>query len=176
MLNEFVDFVKNSPINSCFYHFTDKRNVPSIRKSGLLSMRSLRANGMVVPACGGNQWSLDADINSGMDAYVHLCFLPEHPMEYIARKEGRIESTTWIRIEPAIMLLSGVMLTKEVSNKSGVVPMMPLDALSEMHTDVIYTRTDWSNPGIQEKRNEVKKYEILVPSHVPINFIMNSNG
>ena len=72
-----------------FYHFTDTRNLPSIRAHGLLSMRELRQRGIVVTP-GGNDWSLDADQRSGMDGYVHLCFFKGHPMEWLATQDGRI--------------------------------------------------------------------------------------
>jgi hypothetical protein len=56
-----------------FYHFTDARNLSSIRQYGILSMREIRQRGLIV-APGGNNWSIEADQRSGMDAYVHLGF------------------------------------------------------------------------------------------------------
>jgi hypothetical protein len=43
------------------------------------------------PAHGGNQWSLDADQASGMDEFVHLCFMTGHPMLNHAINDGRIQ-------------------------------------------------------------------------------------
>src|SRR5687767_3527238 len=86
-------FIKNHVEKSShnrFYHFTDGKNLPSIQKHGLLSMQELRRRNIQVPAPGGNEWSQDADIECGMDAYVHLTFIPNHPMEYPAKQEGRI--------------------------------------------------------------------------------------
>ncbi|WP_186002521.1 DarT ssDNA thymidine ADP-ribosyltransferase family protein, partial [Mycobacterium sp. KBS0706] len=80
--NFLTEVVAKSTQNRCFYHFTDTRNLPSISAHGLLSMQELRARGLTVSATGGNSWSLDADSQCGMDAYVHLCFFDSHPMEW----------------------------------------------------------------------------------------------
>ena len=90
-LDYFIDnVVKRSTQQRAFIHFIDRRNLPSIRQRGLLSTQKLREMGINIPAPGGNEWSMDADRHSGMDAYVHLCFKMDHPMEYCAINEGRI--------------------------------------------------------------------------------------
>ncbi len=75
-LDDFLaQHVSTSPQQRHYLHFTDEANLASIRKHGLLSMRQLKQRGIEIPAPGGNQWSQDADAASGMDAYVHLCFV-----------------------------------------------------------------------------------------------------
>ncbi|MBA3243069.1 MAG: DUF4433 domain-containing protein [Acidobacteria bacterium] len=64
--------------HSYFYHFTDTRNLASIAKYGLLSLRQLSDRGIKVAAPGGNEWSHDADRHKGLDDHVHLCFMDEH--------------------------------------------------------------------------------------------------
>ncbi|OUE39109.1 hypothetical protein BZY95_17175 [Billgrantia desiderata SP1] len=79
------------------YHFTDTRNLPSIREQGgllrLAEMKRRSVNGAVF---GGNQWSHDADVARGLDGYVHLCFLSEHPMEWCAKNDGRILDSVFL--------------------------------------------------------------------------------
>jgi hypothetical protein len=88
------EFLQRFGITS-FYHFTDTRNLPSIKAhGGLLPWSQIRGN---VVAPGGNDWSHDADAIKGQDNYVHLCFLPEHPMEFVARKDGRIQESRFLR-------------------------------------------------------------------------------
>src|SRR5205085_10715012 len=71
------------------YHFTDRRNLDSIRKlGGLYPLAEMRRMGIDVPAPGGNEWSWDADGIKGFDEFVHLCFRATHPMEFAARAEG----------------------------------------------------------------------------------------
>jgi hypothetical protein len=155
-----------------FYHFTDDRNLASIRDHGILSMRELGRRG-IVPITGGNQWSLDADRRSGMDEYAHLCFLRQHPMEWSARQDGRIERSRFLRIDPDVLTLPGVMITDQVSNKSGAVPKPANDMIPSLDFKVMYTRTDWKDPQIKERRQRAKLYEILVPTRVPPAFILD---
>src|SRR5215217_926199 len=61
-----------------FYHFTDARNIESIKKHGILSTSEIRSRDIPV-VTGGNQWSLDADKIKGVDKFVHLCFFRSHP-------------------------------------------------------------------------------------------------
>src|SRR5216684_1267056 len=65
--------VKSSTQQRSFVHFTDRSNLVSLKKHGLLSARELRRRG-IAARFGGNQWSIDRDLATGMDAYVHLCF------------------------------------------------------------------------------------------------------
>jgi hypothetical protein len=103
------------------YHFTDRRNLPLIREMGGLYPRAkLAKKGVQVAAPGGNQWSLDADKLKGMDHYVHLCLRPNHPMEYLARQEGRIGDTIFLQIHPEVLFWEGVKFAPDVSNKAGV--------------------------------------------------------
>src|SRR5690349_20352932 len=98
-------------------HFTDSRNLPRIKElGGLYSMAKLREMGVAAEGLfpGGNDWSLDADKTFGMDRYVHLSLRSKHPMEYIARNEGRIPSTRWLFVDVKIMELDGVMITMDV--------------------------------------------------------------
>src|SRR5262245_31781472 len=102
-------------------HFTDARNIPSIRKlGGLWSTAKLREKGVMFYP-GGNQHSLDADEMFGMDQYVHLCFTNGHPLAHIASGDGRIERLQWIYIDKpeSIFEIDGVRYSAEVANKSG---------------------------------------------------------
>jgi ssDNA thymidine ADP-ribosyltransferase, DarT len=160
--------------NRVLYHFTDTRNLPSIRANGLLSMHELRQRRIIV-APGGNEWSLDADKRSGMDRFVHLCFFEEHPMEYVATKEGRIEKSRFLRIDPSVLTIDGVMVSTEVSNKAGALPRPADEMLGTLDLEVIYTRTDWKDPKIQARLRAARKCELLVPDQIAAAFIRNAS-
>jgi hypothetical protein len=153
-----------------FFHFTDTRNLPSIRESGLLSMKSIRANQVVV-APGGNSWSLDADRRTGMDDFVHLCFFNEHPMEFLALKDGRIQESRFLRISPEVLLAGGVLITDMVSNRADANPKPAEEMIDKLDLEVIYTRTDWKDPKIQMRLRAARRCEILVPKSIPLKFI-----
>ena len=141
------------------------------RLGGLWSMAELRRNGHAVPAPGGNEWSQDADAQFGMDEYVHLCFRQQHPMEFKARQEQRIVDSVFLEIDPSVLQAEGALFTEEVSNKSGCVRYTLDDAVSRIDFEVLYSRTDWRDAAIQARLRTVEKYEILVPTKVPLKFI-----
>jgi hypothetical protein len=71
------------------YHFTDRNNLESIKKYGLLSWDYCRKNGIPIPRPGGNELSRKLDQYIGMQNYVRLCFVPDHPMLYFAKKRRK---------------------------------------------------------------------------------------
>lgn len=156
----------------CFYHFTDHRNLPSIRtNNGLLSLAELRRRNITVPAPGGSKWSHEADTRVGLDEYVHLCLFNEHPMEFRAREDDRIKRSVFLEIYRAILLVEGIRFTPGVANKAGV-PLLSLEqAVEVMDFQVIYERTNWRDPAIQARRQIARKYELLIPRNIPLKFI-----
>ena len=153
-----------------FFHFTDTRNLKSIRENGLLSMRTIRERNFVI-APGGNDWSLDADSRSGMDGFVHLCFFDEHPMEYLATKDGRIQESRFLKILPDVLLTEGTLITDMVANRADALPKPVEEMIEKLDLEVIYTRTDWKDPKIQARLKAARRCEILVPRLIPTKFI-----
>ena len=108
-----------------------------------------------------------------LDKYVHLCFKNNHPMEYAARQDGRIEDSIFLWIHPKVLEFDGVLFTPGVSNKSGL-RIHPIDEARELiDFEVLYTRTDWSDPEIQKRLQRAEKCEILVPNEIPLELIRN---
>ena len=154
------------------HHFTDMRNLPSIKTmGGLYSRQLLKQNADAQFYPGGNQWSLDADEMVGMDQYVHLCMRTNHAMEHIAKQEKRIEKTLWLYIDAAsVFQTQGVMFSYGVSNKSGMKIVPIKQAANDIDFQVLYTRTDWHDPEVNARLSNAELCEILVPNHVPIKF------
>lgn len=155
------------------FHFTDGRNLPSIKKHGLLSLRELRSRKIEIEAPGGNEWSQESATKRGLDQFVNLSFRDGHPMEYLASKEGRIADVRHLKIRPEVLILPGVRFTADVSNKAGV-PLLTWDeAQDELDWEVLYTRTDWKDPVVQARLRKASKYEILIPKSAPLSMITN---
>jgi hypothetical protein len=157
------------------YHFTDTRNIPSIRGlNGLWSRRALNES-EIAHNPGGNEISFSADQQSGMDDYVHLCFLNKHPMQYIATADGRLQSTTWLWMPAApVFEIEGVMFSLGVSNKTGVRIAPVAEAANEIDYEVLFTHMDWKDPDIQKRRKHAELCEVLVPRHLPIRYFERS--
>jgi hypothetical protein len=153
------------------YHFTDAKNIPSIAQHGILSKKEASRRGIVVAMRGGNQWSNDADIMKGLEDYVNLCFTMSHPMCHIAHMDGRIPNPLYLPISADVLEIPGVKITLAVANKSGTKLLDVEDGLSQLDLDVLYTRTNWSDPAIQARLTASEKCEILVPKVVPVELI-----
>src|SRR5262245_19068877 len=99
------------------YHFTDVRNLASIRKHrGIYSAEQCEAKGIKIAAPGGDENSQRSDRANGMDKYVHLCLLEQHPMEYRARDEKRIEESLFIPVNVEVLKFPGVRFVPGMSN------------------------------------------------------------
>lgn len=157
---------------SHFFHFTDKRNIQSIRDNGgLYSLKQLSEKGISVPAPGGNQLSQDLARHHKIDDYISLCFRPTHPMEFAAKDKGHIKETVFIPIKAAILDLEGTCFCNGVSNRNGA-EIIPIDeAEDKIDFEVLYTKTDWSDTAIQARLQEAEKCEILIPKFIPTRFL-----
>lgn len=157
------------------FHFTDRRNVLSIRATGgLYSFALLKKMNIEIPAPGGNQWSHDADSYKGMDRFVHLCLRPTHAMEHAAKLDGRIATSVFLNIHTDVLRIEGVRFTAGVSNKADVETHSVDEAMKIIDFDMLYGGwKDWTNPEIQARLQQVEKYEILVPDHIPLRLILN---
>lgn len=152
----------------CLYHFTDERNIESIRKNGLLPKNMLDDIDFVP---GGNEWSIKADKNLGLDRYVHLCLFKNHPMEYLRENnDSDKRKFKWIEIDLSVLDFPGVKYTLDVSNKSGVALLSEQEALEQYDFEAL-PRLDFGVPGNQKRKTNVEKYEILVPCVIPTDLI-----
>ena len=170
-LDQYLKIVANGHIYRHIYHFTDNANMPSIAKFGLLSKDQAKQMGITVEAPGGNDWSRDADMLRELYDYVNLCFTRDHPMCYVAHKNGNILNPKYLAIDPEIFRLDGVKITLDVANKPTTEILDVVEGLEGIDTEVLYTRTDWRDPTIKDRLQRARKCEILVPKTVPVCYI-----
>ena len=168
----FCNKIKNRPSRNLRYlwHFTDKRNIPTIKEKGLLSLRTIKKNKLCV-VHGGNSWSHQADERVGLDAYVHLSFFDQHRMEYIARTEGRIGESVFLRISPDVVKKPGSKFCPGIANKVGV-PSYDIAALKydEADFEMLFSFVPW---GLNRSRlEETKKYQLLIPDQIEPEYIL----
>ena len=165
------EFIKKfSP--RCFFHFTDVRNVESIRQHGIQSLSEIRRLGIEVAVYGSNTLSRSLDEERGLDKYVHLCFKNEHPMEYVARVgQQRITESWFIPVSKDILFIDGVRFSPQVANRTGSRLLTIEEACEEMDFEVIYKREDWKNPEIQKRLAVARKYELLVPTSIAVDHL-----
>lgn len=101
------------------YHFTDPRNLPSIKQFGLLSWkRVLLLDTDLWP--NSSVQSRYYDLRMGLSDYVRLVRQPYHPMAYVARKEGRICNFVWLEISDDVLACHTTLFSNDNAVRRGV--------------------------------------------------------
>lgn len=103
------------------YHFTDSRNIPSIKKHGLICWPGLLKEG-IDHWPGSDKTSRSIDRRKGISGYVRLCATNTHPMASYARHQGRIEDIVWLSIGGYVINWNGVKFSDKnaVSNDATI--------------------------------------------------------
>lgn len=71
------------------YHFTDRRNLESIRRhGGLYSWKYCDTHNINIPYTGGDSMSRSLDCRYDLEDYVRLSFCDDHPMTYRLSQNG----------------------------------------------------------------------------------------
>ena len=97
-------------VSANLYHFTDRRNIPSIKRhGGLLSWSYCEKHKIDIPNPGGGNLSRKLDEMRNLQDYVRLSFTTEHPMMYVAMKDERISNPVILRIDPSVVYLQHTM-------------------------------------------------------------------
>jgi hypothetical protein len=156
------------------YHFTDRRNLPLIReRGGLFPLADLEAAGIEIPAPGSDEGSRLVDRQRDLHRYVHLCFKNNHPMEYVARQEGRIGDTIFLQVHASVLHWDNVLFVPGMANRNDINFYTIEQARAMIDYEVLYSRTNWSDPQVQQRLQAAEKYEILVPRVIPLELIRN---
>lgn len=92
------------------YHFTDKRNIPSIKlHGGLYSWHYCKKNNITIPCQGGDYDSQELDKKYGLEDYVRLSFCNDHPMAYRLQQSG--SDIVILKIKADVALLKGTLFS-----------------------------------------------------------------
>ena len=94
-------------------------------------------------------------------------------MEHQAKQSGHISQTIFLDIHPSVLLFPGVKFSAGVSNKADV-PIYEIGEAGDLiDYEVLYSRTNWSDPEIQARLQHAERCEILVPRWIPMSLIRN---
>lgn len=84
------------------YHFTDTRNLASIKRYGLLSWYRLTLRKIPhIPA--SNELSRELDDRKRLNNYVRVCLQDWHPMAIKAQSQNRVENLAWLMIDDSVL-------------------------------------------------------------------------
>ena len=159
---EIINYLNSKGIKS-FWHFTDASNLETIEKYGIQSLKNIQNKKIEVNRFGANSLSHNLDSYLGLDTFVHLAFIPENPMYYIAIKEGRILNPVWLEIDINILYHKKCCFYKTVANKNGA-KCHSFDRIKELDLNKM-------NHNDFNISKEAKKAEILVKDFIDVKFI-----
>lgn len=155
------------------WHFTDRKNLESIQKHGLLSLAETQRRGIPIPVPGGNPLSHRLDCKNGLDGYVHLSFTDDHPMLFVAQNyESRILNPVWLKMDLSVLSEKGVLFTPGIANATNMPRLTHEQAAKRLDFEALYAPLDWKDPEVQKRRNAAKKSGILVPNCIPWEKVM----
>ena len=160
------DFLREYEVE-WIYHFTDAANLSSIHKYGLVPYATLLSRNLGPQRPGGSESSHVQDSRSGRDGFVHLCFVPDHPMAHVAQREGRIENLVWVEVSSQVLCWQGVQGCRTLANTVGARVLPIEDALETIDLGSLFAS---DGPA------RARKAQILVPGSVPPRRLRIPNG
>lgn len=145
------------------YHFTDRRNIESIiRTGGLYSSAFLKQSSIEVPRPGGNELSRNLDVRSGLQDYVRLSFIRDNPMMYAAKADGRISDPVILEIDIDVVRFPDVIFSDRNATANGCVLGSGVKMLQNINLDLV-RRGRWKS----DKEKGFIQAEVLVRDVVP---------
>ncbi|WP_215137689.1 DUF4433 domain-containing protein [Hymenobacter sp. ISL-91] len=152
------------------YHFTDRANLSSIiAAGGLYSWYSCVQKNIAIARPGGSGSSRDLDSRKNLEDYVRLSFVRDHPMCYVAKKDGRISSPVILEIDPEVMYWEATKFTVRNAAENGVRAVSKIEEVSSVRFD-LFRRKYYDLP--QEEKGYYQA-EILVHKSLPLKYITN---
>ncbi|MDZ4064034.1 MAG: hypothetical protein U1E22_05130, partial [Coriobacteriia bacterium] len=80
------------------------------------------------------------DDRKGLDSYVHLCFLDNHPMEYVSR--ARLGETCFLKVDVRVLSGPGVLGCSKLANSRDAV-LKPIEqVLDDISLEALYSGRD----------------------------------
>src|ERR1017187_10678128 len=110
---------------------------------GLYPLAELEASSVEIPAPGSSEGSRLVDRRRNLHHYVHLCFKSNHPMEYVARQEGRIGDSIFLQVHASVIHWEGVLFAPGIANTNNISLHTLEEARGMIDFEVLYTRTNW---------------------------------
>ena len=167
---EYLQVLDDNRISK-LYHFTDRDNLESIIKNGgLYSWADCRDKGINIAKPGGSQQSRSLDTRDGLEHYVRLCFTKQHPMMFVAMKEGRISNPVILEIDPVVVSWEYTMYADRNATKTGAKVGDTLDDFKRIHFQSVKAVKHFDLP---EEEQMFYQAEILVKNFIPLNCITN---
>lgn len=169
---EYLKILQQNDITS-LYHFTDIANLRSIKKNGgLFSWDYCLRKGIQITASGGGALSRELDSRYHLQDYVRLCFTRSHPMMYLAQNEGRISNPVILIVSLEVCSWENTKFANMNATRNGHNCGPSISDLEAIHFQTVKQPKHFDLP---EHEKPYYQAEVLVKTHIPLEFIVNIN-
>ena len=156
------------------YHFTDRANIKSIKEhGGLYSWHYCDKHSIIIPYQGGGSLSRDLDRRYSLQDYVRLSFTRNHPMRFVAEKEGRIQNAINLEISLDVCYFQETRFANMNATKTGHSQGKNLIDLQNIHFKTVKRPNHFD---LDESEKSYFQAEILIKTWIPIKYITNINN
>ena len=155
------------------YHFTDRENLESIIKNGgLYSWMDCERKGIKIAKPGGGSMSRQLDSGRNLEDYVRVSFTTQHPMMYVAMREGRISNPVILEIDPEIIYWKDTCYSNMNATIHRITPNIgdSLSDFKQIHFQSVKVHKHFDLP---EEEQPYFQAEILVKNFIPLEYIKN---
>ena len=168
----FEAVLQNNNINK-LYHFTDRANIESIKKNGgLYSWSYCQKNNISIANPGGSSTSRFLDQKKGLENYVRISFVSDHPMLFVAQTEGRIKNPVLLEISIDLIYKKETKYAIQNAAKNGVVADSSYNTFKSIKFNVLRRRYF----DLSDNERPYYQAEILILEKIPLEFITNINN
>ena len=167
---EIKNILRNEGI-AYFYHFTEIKNIPSIKRhGGLFSWYYCETHNITIPVQGGDEQSKKLDMKYGLEDYVRLSFCDDHPMAYRLLQNG--DRLVLLKIKIDVALFKGTLFSD-------------INAATENHTlggkymdlqNIDFSATKRHYVRRTDGDFKLHQAEVLVRTFIPLDCIININN
>jgi hypothetical protein len=153
------------------YHFTDQDNLESIiRNGGLYSWVDCESKGITIAKPGGDQDSRNLDSRDGLGDYVRVSFTQQHPMMYVAIRDGRISSPVVLEIDPRVIYWTDTLFSDRNATKNGAMKGSTLEDFKRIHFESVKAQRCFD---LDPDEQQFYQSEVLVKNFIPLKYITN---
>ncbi len=168
---EFDQVLKEGRVTK-LYHFTDFDNLESIIKhGGLYSWKDCEDKGIKIPKPGSSGPSRSLDSRDGLQYYVRLSFVEDHPMKYVAMNEGRISNPVVLEIDLEAALWEDSLYADRNATRNGANVGGTLNDLKAIRFGLFNRMRRYYDMSDEAKMHY--QAEVLVKHFIPLKYIKN---
>lgn len=167
---EIIDYLDNNDID-CFYHFTERENIATIKKyGGLYSQRECITQAVPMHTVGDMRTLRDKDASFNLENYVRLSFCEFHPLIAYRQKNGA--DIVILKIKRDVAWQKETLFSDRDAALDTHKHGNDIEALKQVNMSAVKKRVI-SKEDVYYDRNQA---EVMVHSFIPIHYILNINS